>query len=364
LRHAFTIQPNIVILLEESGCMWRFKLILIACFVSLVACTEATAQSSYRNASARNNDYLTPAFLAKSLTANATSEKQKVETIFRWITDNIEYKVKPLYATRLRIQSKLDDVDTGALKPLSERVAEKVLDERIAFCDGYARLFTTLCSYAGIQSQVVTGYARLTDEKGLKFRSNHSWNAVYIDSTWHLVDATWASGYITFSGGQFIKQYNDFYFLTPPAEFIRTHYPEDLQWSLLNEPPTLKEYESTPFRYTGFSRKNIQSFSPSKGIIEASVGDTLTFELVTNDPEKYMRVVDSLAVDSVKLTQVNWWEYPIPPYTVDINKIYCSYVVTSAAPQWLSVVYNNDVVLRYRLRIKKGLLAKDDVAIK
>ncbi len=330
--------------------------------VLVVACKQATAQQGHRHTTELNNDYLTPALLAKSLTENITSEKQKVQAIFHWITDNIDYKVRPLYGSKFRMQSRFDDVDTGALKPLNERVAEKVLNERIAFCDGYARLFTTLCAYAGIQSQVVTGYARLNDERGLKFRSNHSWNAVYIDSTWQLLDATWASGYITYAGDRFIQQYNDFYFLTPPGQFIKTHYPEDLQWSLLDDPPTLKEYESNPFRYTGFSRKNIQGFSPSKGIIEAAVGDTLTFELVSNDAEKYIRVVDSLAVDSVKLTQVNWWEYPIPPYTADSNKVYCNYVVTSTTPQWLSVVYNNDVVLRYRLKIKEDLLTKSDIA--
>lgn len=339
--------------------MWRFKSIFIVCFALLSIRIEATAQVGYRTTSPLNNDNLTPALLAKFLTGNITSERGKVQAIFSWITDHIGYKVRPLYRSRFLIQNTFDDTDTGALKPLNERVAEKVLDERMAFCDGYARLFTTLCTYAGIQSQVVTGYARLSDEKGLKFRSNHSWNAVYLDSTWQLVDATWASGYITYAGDRFIKQYNDFYYLTPPEEFIRTHYPEDLQWSLLSDPPTLKEYENTPFRYTGFSRKNIQSFSPSKGIIEAFVGDTLTFELVTNDPDKYIRVTDSLAVDSVKLTQVNWWEYPIPPYTSDHNKVYCNYVVTSSEPQWLSVVYNNDVVLRYRLKIKTDILAKN-----
>jgi hypothetical protein len=338
--------------------MWCFKSIIVVCSLVLAVLNKSAAQSNNRYKKHGNDAYLTPAILAKSLTANYTSDKQKVESIFRWITDNIEYKVRPFYGSNYSIQSRLDDADTGALKPLNERVAEKVLVERIAFCDGYARLFTTLCTYAGIRSQVVTGYARVNEERRAKFSSNHSWNAVYIDSAWYLLDATWASGYITYTNDRFIKHYDDYFFLTPPIQFIRTHYPEDLQWSLLDDPPTLKEYENAPFRYTGFSRKNIISFSPSKGIIEASVGDTLTFELVTNDKEKYIRVVDSLSIDSVKLTQVDWWEYALPPYAVKDSKVYCNYIVISNAAQWLSVVYNNDVVLRYRLKIKKDMLVK------
>jgi len=50
--------------------------------------------------------------------------------------------------------------------------------------------------YAGLYCVVLTGYAKGKDFKpgdSFKGESNHSWNAVYIDDNWHLVDTKWAS---------------------------------------------------------------------------------------------------------------------------------------------------------------------------
>jgi transglutaminase/protease-like cytokinesis protein 3 len=141
-----------------------------------------------------------------------------------------------------------DANDTGALKPLNERVAEGVLRKRVAFCDGYARLFKTLCDYAGITSELITGYAKTSNRKrtDYSFRSNHRWNAVMIDSTWKLLDATWASGYISSGSNDFVRRFDDKYFLSPPEEFIKDHYPEDTRWTLLPSPPSFKDYLNAP----------------------------------------------------------------------------------------------------------------------
>ena len=50
--------------------------------------------------------------------------------------------------------------------------------------------------YAGLYCVVLTGYAKGKDFKpgdSFKGESNHSWNAVYIDDNWHLVDSKWAA---------------------------------------------------------------------------------------------------------------------------------------------------------------------------
>lgn len=179
--------------------------------------------------------------LAQKLTSPYHQEIDKVRSIFIWIADNISYNVRPRYNP----ENTYEDVnDTGALKPLSERVAEGVLKKRIAFCDGYARLFKTLCDYAGITSELITGFAKTNNN--LKkadpvFRSNHRWNAVMIDSTWRLLDVTWASGYISGSN-EFVRHLDDRYFLSHPKDFIRDHYPEDVIWTLLPSPPSFKDY--------------------------------------------------------------------------------------------------------------------------
>ena len=135
-------------------------------------------------------------------------------------------------------------------------VAQKVLRRGIAVCDGYSRLFKVLCQYAGIEAVVLNGYAHSDfNSGGNRFRTNHTWNAVCIDSVWHLVDATWGAGYMTYSD-EFVQKQNDFYFLTPPDEMIRDHYPEDLRWSLLTHPPGLAEFKKAPFRSKSFLKYN------------------------------------------------------------------------------------------------------------
>ena len=86
--------------------------------------------------------------------------------------------------------------------------------------------FKTLCDYAGIQCVLITGYARSElNHVGTKFYSNHYWNAIFIDSAWHLVDVTWASGYFISHTSQFIKYFDSTYFCMSPNLFIKRSFP-------------------------------------------------------------------------------------------------------------------------------------------
>ena len=63
-----------------------------------------------------------------------------------------------------------------------------------------SREITLVCSYAGLFCTVLTGFAKGLDYRpGDKFKGteyNHSWNAVYIDNNWYLVDSHWATRYL------------------------------------------------------------------------------------------------------------------------------------------------------------------------
>jgi transglutaminase/protease-like cytokinesis protein 3 len=297
-----------------------------------------------------------PDSLARQLTARYKTDLEKVRAIFKWITENIAYNVNPARNIRKRSSSSylLDDPkDTTALKPLSERVAIDVLERRLAFCDGYARLFKTLCEYAGIKSEVITGYASGgIGRRRFKFSSNHRWNAVYIDSSWHLLDVTWASGYVTFHSDEFVKHFNESYFLTPAKEFIRDHYPEDLRWTLLPDPPNAGEYHHSPYRMNAYITKQITSYAPASGTIEASVGDTLRFELITDYGEKQLVIVDTPYIDSAVIAAAASNIYAKGAMVTDGKKMMYRYIVTSASVKWLTVIFDEEMVLRYRLNIR------------
>jgi hypothetical protein len=304
-----------------------------------------------------HKDVLTPESLSKQLTTNYKTDREKVTSIFRWITENISYNIRPYYSNNRSYLSDImsnEDEDTAALKPLSERVAIDVLNRRVAFCDGYARLFKTLCDYAGIQSEIITGYANGSMGRGMyKFGSNHRWNAVYLDSSWYLLDATWASGHLTLSTNDFIQSYNNRYFLTPAQDFIRDHYPEDLQWTLLPEPPYVSEFRQTPFKTHAFLKNYIISFSPQAGVIEASEGDTLRFEIETFGEKKNLLVLDTAFVDSAAIAAATSDIFKNTSIITG-NKIKYRYIVPSSQDKWLSIIMNDEVVMRYKLNTRKN----------
>lgn len=292
-------------------------------------------------------DATTPEALSRQLTAPYHTDLEKVRAIFRWITEHVAYAMpqrRPVSRTALRYNP-LDS--TLASKSVDEIVAYTVLRNRTAVCNGYARLFKTLCDYAGIRAELVTGYARGWGNP--KFRSNHTWNAVYVDSGWHLVDATWASGYISF-GDVFVKKYDDAYFFPDPEQFIHTHYPEDVRWSLLPNPPTLREFHQAPFRPTAFIKYGIGSYAPATGVVLAAVGDTLQFSLHLKGRTTFEMAAEPEA-DSMLRRGVIGWDFVSP--AVSGNQVLYTYIVSSENVEWLQLVYNNDVVLRYRLQIRK-----------
>jgi transglutaminase/protease-like cytokinesis protein 3 len=307
----------------------------------------------------RSAEYLSPKDLSNKIVAPFKTDLQKVRAIFQWITENISYNVNPYFSN---IQSPFylyyqQPEDSGALKSLSERVAEGVLMRRVAFCDGYSRLFKTLCDYAGIPSEVILGYARTSmDRTGGKFRTNHTWNAVYVDSAWHLLDVTWASGYATY-GGDFVAHSNDYYFFTSPNDFIRDHYPEDLRWTLLSNLPTLKEFTYAPFKNQAYVRHQIVSYKPSNGIIEAAVGDTIAFELETEELEKKLWIADTAYVDSSLIAASPISDSTKLKNIINGNKILYTYTVQPNSSEWLNIVFNNDVIMRYKLNIRRSDVA-------
>ncbi len=68
--------------------------------------------------------------------------------------------------------------DFDSLTDRKDQDALAVLDNGMAVCEGYATLYAALLRASGIRAQVYTG-------------SNHAWNMVYWDSSWHDVDVTW-----------------------------------------------------------------------------------------------------------------------------------------------------------------------------
>jgi hypothetical protein len=296
----------------------------------------------------------TPDSLAARLTTGYATDREKVRAIFRWVADNIAYDMEHFdrAARQARFRAAKPDT-TFDSRSLNDRIAYSVLKKRKAVCDGYARLFQSLCESSGLCSVIITGYARSEgDHLNTPFVANHSWNAVYLDSTWHLLDATWASGYVYANSEEFIPNFDETYFLTPPADFIRNHYPEDLEWTLLPDPPAPVEFDRAPYRPAAFLKYRIASYTPASGVIEASVGDTVAIGIEFTDANRARQIATNLPHDFLPVVHGDSWVNLEPRVLVSSKRFRYVYIVPAQPPGWLNIMYNKDVVLRYRLSIR------------
>lgn len=177
--------------------------------------------------------------LTHRLTVQLRTDVEKFRAIYYWVTHNIkgDYSMtrKSNYARK-----KYRD-DPKALQQWNhtyrKEVFIKLLNNKETLCTGYAYLIKKMSLLAGIPCEIVNGYdptTTLTSKKKTPL-SNHAWNAIQLDGTWYLCDATWSSGYTDMATSLFEYDYDDSYFLMEPSEFIKTHKPEIIKWSLLEK---------------------------------------------------------------------------------------------------------------------------------
>jgi len=201
--------------------------------------------------------------LAEYLGKNCHNDIEKARVLYRWITDNIYYDT---------------EFDRGNLTGFAS--PDSVLHRRSAVCGGYAGLYKSLSDVMGLKVVEIDGYAKgshYTTGDSFSGPYNHSWIAVRIDSGWQLIDPTWGSGYIN-ETGEYVHQFNDYYFLVPPEELIYSHFPDKPEWQLLDSTVTLREFENMAFLKDVFFKNNLRLKSHMSGTIKT--GDNVHIELI------------------------------------------------------------------------------------
>lgn len=174
--------------------------------------------------------------LAHYLCDGLSTDREKANAIYNWITHNIRYDIKAFVK--------------GDLK--HDR-ADRTLRRRKGVCEGYAYLFAEMGQAAGLRTITVNGYARdwIFDNGDKLYAPRHIWNAVMIDGEWRLVDPTWGAGGSFQSPGwlrrqmnkltknpvqsgkmRFAFRYDTSYFLQDPEQFRIAHLPTDPIWQL------------------------------------------------------------------------------------------------------------------------------------
>ncbi len=192
--------------------------------------------------------------LAAYLAAGANADRDKARLIFRWIAGNIAY----------------DTYSAENPETRRKQASDAVLRDRLAVCEGYANLFDALAQAMGLESVLIGGYSKGGNyTPGQPFeKADHAWNAVKIDGAWRLLDATWGAGSFD-EQGNFVRLFQEHFFLTPPTQFIYDHFPEDPQWQLIEKPLSLEEFAALPFVKPAFFRYQLAVQSHRQGVIDA-----------------------------------------------------------------------------------------------
>jgi len=163
--------------------------------------------------------------LSYELTHNLTTDVEKFRSIFYWVCHNINGD--DTQDTKVTNKRKKLFNDSIAYKNWNNQHKEKffkrLFKQKKTVCTGYAYLIKELCFFAKIECKMIDGYGRNIEANVESLDLiNHTWNEVKLNNKWYLCDATWASGYSD-EKGNFIKEFNEGYFLASPDIFYKNH---------------------------------------------------------------------------------------------------------------------------------------------
>jgi hypothetical protein len=163
----------------------------------------------------------------------AKNETEKAWSVYIWIAKNIEYDFELF--------------KKGSYQ--NENDPENVIKSGKCVCEGYAQLYQRLCQKLDLECVRIGGYSKAFSHKiGQIPKNDHAWNAVKIDDKWQYVESTWAAGYL--KNNSFTKQFQPYYFATPPQIFIESHYFQPFQ--LQKKKITLEEFVRLPMNKLSF----------------------------------------------------------------------------------------------------------------
>ncbi|WP_408031261.1 transglutaminase domain-containing protein [Tenacibaculum xiamenense] len=280
--------------------------------------------------------------LTHNLTHSLKTDIEKFRAIYKWICANIngDHRLsQKILAKNKKLKNKTELSKEWQLSMLP-KVFKKLRKQKRTMCTGYAYLLKYMSEIAGIKCKIIHGYARTATTNLNSFELiNHSWNAVKINNKWYLCDPTWSSGYANESF-QFIKDYNDGYFLTSPQLFSKNHFPLDETW-LLNSNESSTSYLESPIIYNETFKHSTFPISPSKIALEIPTKQLSEF-IFTSELEQ------SDSFDMV-IEKGNLIKFISPKTSFNHKKkqVKLSYSLKNKGSYKLHVLFNNDIVSTY-----------------
>lgn len=245
------------------------KLVLFVLLCNIGICWAQNDESVDIVMATYPSDFETIQELVKRIDYDFKQPENKVRALYLWLAKHIEYdiyyQVTPPAAQWIVFTSQADKQQKkDAL--LKQRMA-LYFKERKALCRGYAGLFQMGCELMDIPVTAIHGYAKVSVHdivKGAHYK-NHSWNAVFINNRWNFIDLTWSAGYHEPNSGTWVARLNEYFYLTPPEIFIKSHFPVAPQWQLIQRPITEAQFFSEPIYYPAYFERKYALIDSQEG---------------------------------------------------------------------------------------------------
>ena len=185
-----------------------------------------------------------------------TYELNKAETaysIFTWIQRNIYYE-----CSQSQEYNKTPDIIFKA---------GKGTPNEISF------LFKTMCNHLEIEAGIIPGYIKFYKN----IETNREWNYIKFNNTYYLIDVS--MGVCIYDEEVELSYYDYFYFGAKPEMLIRSHFPKEIKWQLLNNPISLKQFLSMASLTHWFYIYGFKTVSPDSFLInDKFINFNLTFD--------------------------------------------------------------------------------------
>lgn len=188
------------------------------------------------------------------------SELEKAFGLYYWMSKNIQYDLSP-------VDSKTENS--------YEEVALLTYKEKKGQCWELSCLYKYLCKKVDIKAEIIVGVARtdyhqLLDEPIFTSKNAlHSWNAIYVDNHWKLVDPTNIGD----------KVLIDYFFDVNPNNLHFTHFPEEPYWQLTDKLIDSTKFNILPYYSPLFFYYGFDCVFPESGLIKVEKNGTFIVKL-------------------------------------------------------------------------------------
>lgn len=216
-----------------------------------------------------------------------TEQEERVRAVYFWVTENISYDGQGLFDGNM----------------IGDRIG--ALKYKRCVCAGYADLLDYAFRRMGLETKYLTGKVRMLDGRAQwnpdAWRMGHAWNAVKVNNDWKLIDATWASGYL--QGRRFEKKRDDVWFFMPPAILILSHFPDKVDFQLLDKPITEGEFYQQAYFLWEFSSSGIYAISHPGLVISGEPGETEEIWVQSDKPISHI-IISNQEDEVIKMLPV------------------------------------------------------------